>query len=226
MRILLIEDDIDLCNSLTFQLKNEGFSIDVCNDGDDGLDTILENCHDLIILDRMLPKLDGLSILKKARTENISTPIILLTALGQVDDKVDGLDCGADDYIVKPFEFKELLARIRCICRRPVKINIDEKLYYGDISFDEHQRLLFKDDLSCSLSKKETFLLQLFLKNPNQILTRDILLTRVWGNGADIEDGNLDNYIYFLRRRLSSLNSTVTIKTIRGLGYRLEVQDV
>lgn len=226
MRILLIEDDIDLCNSLTFQLKNEGFSIDVCNDGNAGLDAILENCHDLIILDRMLPKLDGLSILKKARVENISTPIILLTALGQVDDKVDGLDCGADDYIVKPFEFKELLARIRCICRRPVKINIDEKLYYGDISFDEHQRLLFKDDLSCSLSKKETFLLQLFLKNPNQILTRDILLTRVWGNGADIEDGNLDNYIYFLRRRLSSLNSTVTIKTIRGLGYRLEVQDV
>lgn len=226
MRILLIEDDIDLCNSLTFQLKNEGFSVSFCNDGDTGLDAILENCHDLIILDRMLPKLDGLSILKKARTENISTPIILLTALGQVDDKVDGLDCGADDYIVKPFEFKELLARIRCICRRPVKINIDEKLYYGDISFDEHQRLLFKDDLSCSLSKKETFLLQLFLKNPNQILTRDILLTRVWGNGADIEDGNLDNYIYFLRRRLSSLNSTVTIKTIRGLGYRLEVQDV
>lgn len=226
MRILLIEDDIDLCNSLTFQLKNEGFSIDICNDGNAGLDAILENCHDLIILDRMLPKLDGLSILKKARVENISTPIILLTALGQVDDKVDGLDCGADDYIVKPFEFKELLARIRCICRRPVKINIDEKLYYGDISFDEHQRLLFKDDLSCSLSKKETFLLQLFLKNPNQILTRDILLTRVWGNGADIEDGNLDNYIYFLRRRLSSLNSTVTIKTIRGLGYRLEVQDV
>lgn len=226
MRILLIEDDIDLCNSLTFQFKNEGFSIDICNDGDAGLDAILENCHDLIILDRMLPKLDGLSILKKARMENISTPIILLTALGQVDDKVDGLDCGADDYIVKPFEFKELLARIRCICRRPVKINIDEKLYYGDISFDEHQRLLFKDDLSCSLSKKETFLLQLFLKNPNQILTRDILLTRVWGNGADIEDGNLDNYIYFLRRRLSSLNSTVTIKTIRGLGYRLEVQDV
>ena len=226
MRILLIEDDIDLCNSLTFQLKNEGFSIDVCNDGNAGLDAILENCHDLIILDRMLPKLDGLSILKKARVENISTPIILLTALGQVDDKVDGLDCGADDYIVKPFEFKELLARIRCICRRPVKINIDEKLYYGDISFDEHQRLLFKYDLSCSLSKKETFLLQLFLKNPNQILTRDILLTRVWGNGADIEDGNLDNYIYFLRRRLSSLNSTVTIKTIRGLGYRLEVQDV
>lgn len=226
MRILLIEDDIDLCNSLTFQLKNEGFSIDVCNDGNAGLDAILENCHDLIILDRMLPKLDGLSILKKARVENISTPIILLTALGQVDDKVDGLDCGADDYIVKPFEFKELLARIRCICRRPVKMNIDEKLYYGDISFDEHQRLLFKDDLSCSLSKKETFLLQLFLKNPNQILTRDILLTRVWGNGADIEDGNLDNYIYFLRRRLSSLNSTVTIKTIRGLGYRLEVQDV
>lgn len=226
MRILLIEDDIDLCNSLTFQLKNEGFSIDICNDGDAGLDAILENCHDLIILDRMLPKLDGLSILKKARMENISTPIILLTALGQVDDKVDGLDCGADDYIVKPFEFKELLARIRCICRRPVKINIDEKLYYGDISFDEHQRLLFKDDLSCSLSKKETFLLQLFLKNPNQILTRDILLTRVWGNGADIEDGNLDNYIYFLRRRLSSLNSTVTIKTIRGLGYRLEVKNV
>ena len=226
MRILLIEDDIDLCNSLTFQLKNEGFSIDVCNDGNAGLDAILENCHDLIILDRMLPKLDGLSILKKARVENISTPIILLTALGQVDDKVDGLDCGADDYIVKPFEFKELLARIRCICRRPVKINIDEKLYYGDISFDEHQRLLFKDDLSCSLSKKETFLLQLFLKNPNQILTRDILLTRVWGNGADIEDGNLDNYIYFLRRRLSSLNSTVTIKTIRGLGYRLEVKNV
>lgn len=226
MRILLIEDDIDLCTSLAFQLENQGFTVDFCNDGDTGLDTILENRHDLIILDIMLPKLDGLTVLKKARKENISTPIILLTALGQVDDKVDGLDCGADDYIVKPFEFKELLARIRCICRRPVKMNIDEKLYYGDISFDEHQRLLFNGDLSCSLSKKETFLFQLFLKNPEQILTRDILLTRVWGNGADIEDGNLDNYIYFLRRRLSSLNSNVTIKTIRGLGYKLEVEDV
>lgn len=223
MRILIIEDDAELAEAMKFNLEREEFLVDICHDGEEGLYYMKENMHDLVILDRMLPFLDGISVLKAARKSHISTPVIFLTALGELNDKVTGLECGADDYIVKPFAFEELLARIRCIMRRPGKWDNMELLRLGDISFDPETNRLFKDSKECTLSKREGALLEVFLRNPEQTLTRAMLLSRVWGLDSDVEDGNLDNYIHFLRRRLRTVNSSLCLKTIRGVGYQMQV---
>jgi DNA-binding response OmpR family regulator len=225
MRVLIVEDDKELCEVLNFELKNEGFTVDICHDGYDGLEFIKQQAHDIILLDQMLPSIHGIEIVKIMRREWISTPVILVTALGELNDKINGLDSGADDYIVKPFEFGELLARIRSINRRPRNISSTE-LVYGDLTFNIDEKVLKSNALSCSLSKKEGDLMELFLKNPDIILPRMTLLTRVWGPYSEIEEGNIDNYIHFLRKRLAFLKSKTMIKTLRGVGYRLEGKDV
>lgn len=222
MRILMIEDDKNLCTSVKYQLEKEGFTVDVSHDGEEGLALIMEQAHSLVLLDRMLPSMDGLTVLTLARARGIRVPVILVTALGELSDRVFGLDIGADDYIVKPFAFEELMARIRCLLRRPATYT-NEKLYaFGDLTYDSEQRILSKKTLSCSLSRREGDLIELFLRNPNQTLPRLLILSRVWGPAAEVEDGNLDNYIYFLRRRLKTVQSTLSIKAVRGVGYRLE----
>ncbi len=221
MRILLIEDDPALCRSLRLMLEQQGFAVTVSHDGEEGLYYILENAHDLVLLDRMLPGLDGLEVLKRAREAHASVPILLLTALGSLEERVTGLDCGADDYIVKPFAFEELMARIRCIRRRPSKLTASECLACGDITYDIEQNLLHCGGNACTLSKREGDLLALFLQNAEQTLPRGTILLRVWGPDSEIENGNLDNYIHFLRRRLRSVGSRAEIKTVRGVGYRL-----
>ena len=226
MRILLIEDDETLCQTIPFQLRQEGFSVDVAMNGEDGLHFAREKLHDLILLDRMLPGLDGMEILNILRKENINTPVIFLTALGQLHDRTTGLNNGADDYIVKPFAFEELLARIRCVLRRPAVMQLSEKLTFGDIQYEPHTLTLSKDGNATVLSKRLGDLLELFLRNPGQTLPREMILLRVWGMDADVEDGNLDNYTYFLRRSLRKVGSTVQLATVRGVGYRLEVRDV
>lgn len=227
MNILLIEDDVSLCESLCFQLNKEGFSVDICHDGEESLVWIAQQAHDMILLDRMLPRLDGISILKEIRRKEYTTPVILITALGELNDKITGLDSGADDYIVKPFAFEELMARIRSICRRPRIWENSKNITFGDLTFDSDTNQLYgKAQAPCSLSKREGDLLSAFLQNKNQTLTREILLNRIWGLDADVEGGNLDNYIHFLRRRLKSVDSSVSLKTIRGVGYRLEEENV
>lgn len=223
MRILIIEDDKDLAELMKFRLEKENFTVDVCHDGADGLYYMQETMYDLVILDRMLPSMDGTKILKQARVAHIATPVIFLTALGELEDKITGLECGADDYMVKPFAFEELLARIRSIMRRPGKWGDLGLLKLGDISFDPECGRLCKDTKECTLSKRESALLEVFLRNPGQVLPRTLLLSRVWGMDSDVEDGNLDNYIHFLRRRLKTVGSTLILKTIRGTGYQLEV---
>ena len=223
MRILLVEDDENLCYTLQYQLEQEGFLVDTCMDGEDALFFIRERVHDLILLDRMLPSMDGTQVLKEARQSNISTPVIFLTALGELQDKVNGLNCGADDYMVKPFAFEELLARIHSIMRRPGKWGDLNLLKLGDIAFDPECGRLTKGAKECTLSGRESALLEVFLRNPGQVLPRNLLLSRVWGMESDVEEGNLDNYIHFLRRRLKSVESTLVLKTIRGIGYQLEV---
>lgn len=223
MRILIIEDDKSLAETLRFQLERNHFETDVCHDGEEGLHFIEQQSHDLILLDRMLPTLDGISVLKIAREKNIPTPIIFVTALGALNDKITGLDCGADDYLVKPFYFEELMARIRCILRRPAKWEGSKPLELGDISFDTQQKKLCCNNASCSLSAREGDLLEFFLRNPGQTIPRASILAKVWGPDAEVEDGNLDNYIYFLRRRLKSVGSALLLKTVRGIGYQLEV---
>ena len=223
MRILLVEDDQHLLETLAFQLEHAGFSVDPCDNGDDALFYIEENIHDLILLDRMLPAVDGVTLLKKLRSKGNQTPVILITALGELSDKVTGLDSGADDYLVKPFAFEELLARIRSVCRRPRQWTATETLVFGDVSYTPSCCSLSGPKGSCTLSKKEGSLLGIFLSNPTQTLPRATLLSKVWGIDADVEDGNLDNYMHFIRRRLKTVSACVSIKTIRGIGYQLEV---
>jgi len=222
MRILLVEDDEKLNHSLAFQLEKEGFSVDTCLNGEEALYYIEQNIHDLVLLDRMLPYISGTEVLQKMRKMQNQTPVILITALGTLDDKVTGLDLGADDYLVKPFAFEELMARIRCIARRPRKLELGEQLTFGDITYRLDDNTLVGTAGSCSMSRREGALLEAFLRNPRQTLARPLLLTKVWGMDSDVEDGNLDNYIHFLRRRLKTVGSTSRIQTVRGVGYRIE----
>lgn len=226
MRILLIEDDETLCKTIPFQLEQEGFSVDTSMDGEEGLHLVRERLHDLVLLDRMLPGLDGMELLNAMRREGIATPVIFLTALGQLQDRTLGLNTGADDYIVKPFAFEELLARIRCVLRRPAMIQDARLLAFGDIRYEPRTLTLCREDSSTVLSKRLGDLLELFLRNPGQTLPRETILLRVWGMDCDVEDGNLDNYTYFLRRSLRKVGSRLQLATVRGVGYRLEDRHV
>lgn len=224
MNILMSEDDKELCDAVSFRLEQEGFSITACHDGEEGLYYMQESPFDLVILDRMLPHMNGIEVLKEARTRQIRTPILMLTALGELDDRLTGLNGGADDYMVKPFAFEELLARIRCLLRRPAVYQDSVKsISLGDVSFVPETRTLSSWEKTCTLSSREGELMEVFLRNPGQTLPRQLLLSRVWGLEADVEEGNLDNYIHFLRRRLKTVESTLQIRTVRGVGYQLEV---
>lgn len=225
MRILIIEDDKKQCYLLQFQLEQEGYESDVCFDGADADYYLSQNAYDLIILDRMLPHKDGITILQEMRSKKNVTPVIMLTALGELTDKISGLDSGADDYLVKPFEFGELMARIRCLLRRPQNLESLNQIRFGDVIYSQETNALKGSADSCTLSQKEGQLLELFLRNPNQTLQRNTILSRIWGADYEIEDGNLDNYMYFIRRRLRNVGSTLHIKTIRGVGYRLETEE-
>lgn len=222
MRILLAEDDRNLNSALAEQLTASGFAVDCCFDGEEALYYASQNIHDLILLDRMLPLLDGTAMLQKLRSDGIGTPVIIITALGTLQDKVTGLNLGADDYLVKPFAFEELLARIQCVMRRPPVINMTNTIQLADISYNKTDNRLSGRTKSCTLSNREGALLEVFIKNPSQTFTRNSLLLKIWGPDSDVEEGNLDNYIYFLRRRLKSVGSRLEIKTIRSVGYCLQ----
>lgn len=219
MRILLIEDDKNLCEMLRFQLEKEHHEVTICNNGRDGLDLFLQDAYDLVLLDRMLPTMNGLLILQKARRRGISTPVIMITALGELYDRVEGLDCGADDYLVKPFAYEELAARIRSIGRRNHVYDDNNLFSYADLTYDSRLRELTGPDGSMQLSRREGRLLEVFLQNPDTTLQRLVLLSRVWGADAPVEESNLDTYIHFVRKRLQQIGSHATIETVRGIGY-------
>lgn len=221
MRILIIEDDTSLAELLTYGLEAEGFSVDCCHDGLDGLTFALQNLHEIILLDRMLPSLPGEEILKRMRHNDIDTPVIFITALGESLEKINGLDLGADDYLVKPFDIGELLARIRSVMRRTFHCPSPFFLEFGDIRFFEKESKLIHRDNTFILPKKEAELLSFFFRNPNQVLTRQQIIGNIWGLDTEIEDGNLDNYIYLIRKRLNSLNTNVHIVTVHRQGYCL-----
>ncbi len=221
MRILLVEDDRQLNESLTFQLEKEGFTVDSCFDGEEACYYGEQNIYDIILLDRMIPLMEGTEVLTSLRKKGITTPVIILTALGTLADKVIGLDLGADDYLVKPFAIEELLARIRCITRRPNTLNQSDTFMVCDIVWYRNEDRIQGPSGNCTLSKREASLLETFIKRKNQTLSRNFLLLKVWGPDSDVEEGNLDNYIHFLRRRLRGIGSSLQIKTIRGIGYCL-----
>lgn len=222
MRILLIEDDCELCDAISFHLKKSGYEVDYCYDGNDGLEFAKSQIYEMIILDRMLPSLNGINLLTHIRSLGIHTPVIIVTALNAIGDRIEGLDAGADDYLVKPFAIEELLARIRALNRRPAQLESIKQLSYADLTLDLMTSTLSGPDGSCTLSKREAQLTEVFIKNPEHTIPRNLLLYRVWGVASEVEDGNLDNYIYYLRRRLLAVGSCFQIRTIRSIGYILE----
>ena len=222
MRILLIEDDLQLCEAVSFHLQKDGFDVDICSHGTDALFYVSRQAYDAIILDRMLPGVDGMTILQSIRRNNIQTPVILATAMNDISDRIDGLDAGADDYIVKPFDVLELMARVRALTRRPPALSSGPVASFGDLALNRDRHELSSGDEIISLSKRESALFDYFINNSGQTLPRPLILAHIWGSGTEVEDGNLDNYIHFLRKRLRSLKSKVRIVTVHGVGYRME----
>ncbi len=223
MRILLIEDNTELAGIVAGRLEKEGYRTDICSDGRSALHYALnpDYAYDLFILDRMLPGLDGLSVCRQIREHNITSPVLMVTAMSEIDDRVDGLDCGADDYLAKPFAVKELLARVRALLRRQGAAAGSGLISFSDLNFFPGTRELSCGSSSLTLSGRESSLLSAFLSHPLEALSREQLIFSVWGTDADIEPGNVDNYVSFLRRRLRELNSRVSIKTIYGSGFLL-----
>jgi len=222
MKILIVEDDAALAEGLAYHLKRDGHDVDAAYDGLEGWSRVRSGAYELLLLDRMLPGMDGAAVLRNLRDAHLTLPVLMITAMGSLTDRVQGLDAGADDYLVKPFETQELLARVRALMRRPAQIVDAGHIHCGELILDEATGLLSRACESCRLSKREANLLAQFMRHPNQVLPRELLLARVWGD-APVEDGNLDNYIYFLRKRLKSVGWKGKIQTEHGLGYRLEV---
>lgn len=222
MRILMVEDDVALCAALQPALEASAFRVDFCHNGPDGLALLSSGAYDACILDRMLPGLDGLSLLRAARTKGVSTPILMLTALSGIGERVDGLDAGADDYLAKPFDTRELLARLRALTRRPGTASVSI-MQQGDIALSPSELKLSGPKGTIRLTKRECDLLETFLRNPGHLQPRAFLLAQVWGPMAEVEDANLDCYIHFVRRRLQSVGSTARVVTVRGSGYQFEV---
>ena len=225
MRILIVEDEVQLSEALGAILEKNNYIVDRVFDGESGLDYILSDIYDGVILDIMLPKLNGIEVLKKARKERISTPIILLTAKGEVEDRIIGLDCGADDYLPKPFYVEELMARIRALTRRKGEVQSDNLLSYGDITLNIGNLEIGSKENSIKLTAKESGLLELLINRKDMISNKDDIISKLWGYESEAEHNNVEVYVSFLRRKLSYLKSKVAIKAIRNLGYILEYKD-
>ena len=222
MRILIIEDEVRLASTLQDLLELNGYTADICHDGESGLDNALTGIYDVILLDVMLPRLDGFSVLQRLRQSGSSAPVLMLTARSDVSDRVQGLDCGADYYLTKPFEPRELLACIRALTRRQPDLRNPDLLEYGDLKLDKNAFSLLCGERSVRLSRKEFDLMELLVLNRELVLTKETILVKLWGYESDAEDNNVEVYISFLRKKLSHIHSRVRIKTIRLVGYCLE----
>lgn len=222
MRILVIEDEFHLAEALTQILRKNNYTVDTVNDGGSGLDNALSNIYDLILLDIMLPEMDGISLLKEIRKKGIGTPVILLTAKGEISDRVIGLDSGADDYLPKPFATEELLARIRAMSRRKGEVLQDNILKFGDIELNPSTLKLSGKNKEVKLILKESQLLELLILRKNAITSKELIIEKLWGFDAEVEHNHVEVYISFLRKKLIFLNSKVVINTVRGVGYILE----
>ncbi len=221
MQILIVEDEKRLADALYQILLEQKYMADVVYDGKDGLEYGLSGIYDLIILDIMLPYMDGYEVAYRLRKNKIETPILMLTAKDTVPDKVTGLDSGADDYMTKPFAPEELVARIRALTRRKGEIMLDET-DFNDFNFNASSNTLAKGTKSIHLNFKEAEILKLFLTKPNVIVSKDEIITKVWGYDSDAGSNNVETYISFLRRKLKFIESDTEIKAVKKMGYRLE----
>ncbi|MBR3900634.1 MAG: response regulator transcription factor [Ruminococcus sp.] len=222
MKILVIEDEVQLADALCELLKRNMYSVDVCYNGIDGLDNAMTGIYDGIILDIMLPGMNGIEILRNLRSEKINTPVLLLTARSEITDKINGLDCGADDYLTKPFVTGELLARVRAITRRKGEIVDESKLEFNGLSLNKNTCSISCGGNDVKLSLKEYNVMEMLIANPGQILPKERIIEKIWGSESDVEYNNIEVYISFLRKKISSISANVQIKTARGIGYFIE----
>ena len=227
MRLLLIEDEKRMAQALCEILRLEKYEVDHFANGLEGLSAIESSVYDIVILDVMLPGMNGYEIAKRARQKGIRTPILMLTAKAELDDKVTGLDSGADDYLTKPFMTKELLARLRALGRRSINTP-DGTLTYGDISLDTNTSTLScsRNGQSVRLSEKEYRILEYLISNSKQILTREQLAVKIWGFESEAEYNNVEVYMSFTRKKLAFVGAKTEIKAVRGIGYELRCDDV
>ena len=221
MRVLIVEDEVRLAETLRDLLELEHYTADISHDGESGLDNALSDIYDLVILDVMLPKKDGFSILRELRKAEKTVPVLMLSARSDLSDRVEGLDCGADYYLTKPFEPKELLACVRMLTRRQPEQRASNALEYGDLRLETDTLQLSCGERSVRLSRKEFDLMELLMRSRDMVLTKEQLILKVWGYESDAEDNNVEVYISFLRKKLEHLRSGVKIRTIRMVGYCL-----
>ena len=222
MRLLIVEDETRLADTLRQLLHRQGYTADVCYDGVSGLDNALTGIYDLMVLDVMLPGLNGFQVARQLRDADIATPVLMLTAKSDLSDRVHGLDCGADYYLTKPFEPEELLACVRTLLRRSGgQLQESDTLTWGDLSLERGTFTLSCNGRDVRLSRREYDLMELLMRNGAQVVTKEQLLIKVWGYDSQAEDNNVEVYISFLRRKLTHLHSQVRIKTLRMLGYCL-----
>ena len=221
MRILIVEDEVRLAEAISEIVKEEKYDSDMVYTGVDGLYYASTEIYDCIILDVMLPEMDGFEVLKEIRKKGIETPILMLTARDEVKSKVKGLDYGADDYMTKPFDVEELLARIRAITRRKGQVILDE-LKFEDLVLDLNNYSISTNFKSINLTAKEFEIIKLLMSNANIVVTKDELISKIWGYDSDAEDNNVEVYISFIRKKLKFIKSKVEITTLRKLGYKLE----
>lgn len=222
MKILIVEDERRIATYLKEGLEMQQYVVDLAHDGQDGLDLALANQYDGIVLDRLLPSLDGLEFCKQFRQANGTTPILMLTALDQISDKVIGLDSGADDYLAKPFAFEELLARLRALTRRPSKVN-DQTLRFADLTLNTNLATVSRSRKKVILTKKEFALLEFLLRHQDRVFSKEELLDKVWPFEADIFPNTVQVYIGYLRNKIDRAFPTKPnlIQTVRGFGYKI-----
>jgi DNA-binding response OmpR family regulator len=222
MRILMVEDEKYISEAIAQVLRKHHYTVDLAYDGQYGLECALAPIYDMIILDIMLPKKDGLQVIKELRQSGVETPVILLTARGHVEDKVCGLDYGADDYLAKPFHTDELLARLRALGRRKNELRYDGLHRYGDLELNPHTLMLVCGSRSCKLTLKEAHLLELLMQKKNIVVSKDSIIEKLWGYDAYAEDNHVEIHVSLLRKKLQQLASGSAIRTIRGAGYALQ----
>ncbi|CDD02122.1 MAG: response regulator transcription factor [Ruminococcus sp.] len=221
MNILVVEDEVRLADTLAHMLKTQKFNCDVVYDGADGLAYGETGIYDCILLDIMLPKMDGFEVVRHLREKKIATPVILLTARDKIGDKVRGLDSGADDYLTKPFSSEELMARLRAVTRRKGEVVMNE-LTFSDLTLGLSSYQLSCGEKSVRLGFKEFSIMKILMSNVGALVSKEELITKVWGYLSDAEDNNVEVYVSFLRKKLTFLGSKVAIESVRKLGYHLE----